>query len=275
MAQPGTGSPGGGGESPENITPYGAPTESLRQYGAPPSWPSGTDGVPKPACLSDWITYSRPQCCGPLCGGPLGYEVYARTGPSLPVAGGQLHQAIEAGWFVEGGARALFFNPPATAAWTVDLSISNTFNRGHRPDLSFPFNQDIATVRNLYRTGVNVVFGREWWLAGQAFGCGPTWRVGVDAGGRWESERVDLNDFLVGANATPPALITPNGFASHVDVAGGILFSAHSDVEWPLGGCKLQAGFRVEWDYTWTDILKPGNNDISDVNLLITVGIRF
>ncbi len=275
LAQPGALSAGDGGENIENTSPYGPPTEALRQYGAPPTWPSGTDGVPTPACLSNWITYSRPQCCGPLCGGPIGYEAYVRTGPSLPVAGGRLHDAVEMGWFVEGGARVLFFDPPATAAWTVDLSISNTFNRGHRPNLTFQFNEDLATVRNLYRTGVNVAFGREWYLAGDAFGCGRTWRIGVDGGGRYETARVDLNDFLVGANATPPDLITPNGFATHYDVVGGILLSAHTDVEWPLGGCKLQAGFRVEWDYTWIDLLHHASNDISDVNFLLTVGVRF
>src|SRR4051794_27721008 len=38
--------------------------------------------VPAPQGLSSWITYTRPDCCGPVGGqGPIKWELYGRTGP--------------------------------------------------------------------------------------------------------------------------------------------------------------------------------------------------
>src|SRR5260370_3308024 len=43
---------------------------------------------PPPPGLSHWITYTNPDCCGPVGGnGPIGYEVFLRGGLSLPVEG--------------------------------------------------------------------------------------------------------------------------------------------------------------------------------------------
>ncbi len=80
--------------------------------------------------LSKWILGERcAGCCGPIGGdGPIGGEMYMRSGVSFPISGGALSQAIDTGWDIEGGFRSLFFNRDDDAAWTVDVSITNVFN---------------------------------------------------------------------------------------------------------------------------------------------------
>src|SRR5262249_36341350 len=79
-----------------------------------------------PASLSKWITYEHCDCCGPIGGnGPIRADLYIRNGPSVPVEGPLLGQVLRTGWDVAGGGRSLFFNPQCTAAWTVDLGVSN------------------------------------------------------------------------------------------------------------------------------------------------------
>lgn len=229
------------------------------------------EGLRAPVGLSNWITYTCPECCGPIGGcGPLGYEVYLRSGTSISVGGGRLNRTLQDGWLIDGGARTLFFNPAADAAWTVDFGISTTENNINHPEVSFKLNNDLVTGRRLNRTGVNVGLGREWYLCGSAWDGGKNWRVGFDAGGRWERARLDLND-----NTVANGQVTANGFIRVGDVVGGIFAAVHSDVEWPLGGCKLQAGVRIEWDYTWQDLLPPVLTDVEDVNFLLTIGVRF
>src|SRR5262245_33899547 len=55
---------------------------------------------------SAWIryTHNRVECCGPVGGdGPIATELYFRTGPSVPAAGGRIHDAINTGWLWAGG----------------------------------------------------------------------------------------------------------------------------------------------------------------------------
>ena len=60
------------------------------------------------------------------------------------------------------------------------------------------------------------------------------------------------------------------------DVVGQVFFALHSDVEVPCGCCIFQAGVRVEWDYTWSDILQRQNDsNMQDLNVMINLGIRF
>jgi hypothetical protein len=252
--------------------PYGSPTEELKPYGTPPHGPIGDDGVQTPACVSDWIRYTCPQCCGPVGrNGPIGYEMFLRTGPSMPSAGQRLHKAIQTGWLVEGGARTLLFNPPATAAWTAEFDVGSIFNNGGHPEVTFPLGTtDQVSVRRLNRTGIKVVLGREQYLFGSAWGDGCNLRFGWDAGARYDSVRIDLNDFL-----TAGGTITPNGFLRRKDDVMAVVLAAHTDLEWPLGGCKLQVGGRIEWAYTWEDIIPSQRTDISDLNFLLTLGIRF
>ena len=134
-----------------------------------------------------------------------------------------------------------------------------------------------VTVEDLNRTFVNVGFGRDWYLFGQAptylncpcgggcgdNGCGscggPVWRIGIDGGGRYGTAKLELHE------------IRHRG-----DTIAGVFVGAHSDVEIPCGCCIFQAGIRVEWDYTWMDILQEHNDaDVEDINLLFTIGTRF
>jgi hypothetical protein len=61
------------------------------------------------------------------------------------------------------------------------------------------------------------------------------------------------------------------------DVIGSFYTAIHTDREVPWGACILQYGARLEWDYTWTDLLRTSGNlgDISMFNLLFRGGIRF
>jgi hypothetical protein len=101
--------------------------------------------------------------------------------------------------------------------------------------------------------------GREWWLTGPANNPGLRWRFGVDAGGRYGTSRLDLHE------------------ARHrTDVIGGAFAAAHTDLEWPCGGCcTFLVGFRGEWDYVWSDIIPGSDGDSQDVNLLVTFGVRY
>src|SRR5713226_8049649 len=68
--------------------------------------------------MSSWIIHNQTDCCGPTGGsGPINTELFVRTGPSLPVAGGFLHKVLDTGWDIEGGGRSMFFNPAVDAAW--------------------------------------------------------------------------------------------------------------------------------------------------------------
>jgi hypothetical protein len=217
---------------------------------------------------SSWITYQRPGCCGPCGGnGPITYELYIRTGPSLPVGPGGLSRTIATGWQLQGGGRSLFFNVPRTSAWTVDVGLGNIWNDGNRPNLSFSIPQSPALVHTLamYRTYVALTGGKMWYLRGPANNSAYNWRVGWDGGGQLGTERLDLFD--------PGA---PNGsnFRRRNDIYGGLLTGFYTDIEIPCKSCAIYTGLRAEYLYTWCDIT-PINSDISNVNLLMTIGFRF
>jgi hypothetical protein len=219
--------------------------------------------------------------------GPIGGELYARWGINIPTNAGYLGKTNRTGWEIQGGGRGLFFNAPADAAWTVDLSISNVAHQGKHPDNPAvlhnvvvlgppdPFGQRRpvtipelpVTVSNLNRTYANLALGREWYLLGNghSFGsdlCSPgaiNWRVGCDVGGRWGSAKLGVHELT-----------------HFTDTLTGLFLSLHTDLEIPCGcSCIFVVGGRVEWDYTWTDILPGIDCDMQNVNLLMTLGIRF
>ena len=238
--------------------------------------PGETAGPPVPVrgSLSDWILYPRsPGCCGPTgCNGPLAYELYLRVGPSFNIGSGVFGNALSTGWDIQGGSRLLLFNPEATAAWTVDLGVSNINN--HAGDQSEVVNirsiQDggapiPVTIRSLNRTFANGSLGREWYLWGPAVvpgietGTLPNLRAGLDVGGRWGTADLELNEIR-----------------HRTETIYGFVISGHSDIEYPCGCCIFQAGVRLEYGYTWTDLLKPGDRGyLQDLNLLFTAGARF
>jgi hypothetical protein len=167
--------------------------------------------------------------------------------------------------------RALFFDPPLTRAWAVDLHMINTNESGANTGTRFPLVvvQNGArvflgagalpggTVKASNRTLVGLGFGPEWYLNGSADNPGSKWRLGVDAGGRYGSARLDLNE------------------ARHLtDVIGSAYAAAHSDFEIPLRTAIFHAGVRVEWAYTWSDILQR-SSDVQDISVLFQVGLRY
>jgi len=240
-----------------------------------------------PYSPSDWITYHHADCCGPLGdNGPLGMEVYIRTGPSLPFGGELFAPRLETGWLIQGGVQTLFFNPDADAAWILDLSVSYMHNsgKGDLPGQSFVFPElfgfgtgtlneaptEVA-LRALHRTFFNVGGGREWYLIGSGNNgsapdgsAGLNWRVGIDGGARYGIARLDLME----ANQ-------PDVFHRRSHVISAAFAALHTDVEIPCGCCTFLAGFRAEWDYTWMNLVSNFNNDLQDVNLLLTAGVRF
>jgi hypothetical protein len=60
-------------------------------------------------------------------------------------------------------------------------------------------------------------------------------------------------------------------------VLGGLYVAAHTDLEVPCGCCTWFAGYRMEWDYQWIDDIGVVNleDNLSDLNLLLTVGVRY
>ncbi len=229
---------------------------------------SNANGGSSPGLLSSYITYTRPECCGPIgCDGPIMGELYVRTGPSLPFGDGILAHSLETGWEVMAGGRSLFFNKDVDRAWTVDLGISYMYNHARSDQMvligespgGFP-EGTMATPRDLNRTFGTATLGREWYLNGPANVCGWHWRAGFDAGGRLGTAKLNFQEIKHGT-----------------DTIYGYLVALHTDVEKPWGPCcTLFAGFRAEWDFTREDLLGPGQNaNVQDVNLLMNFGVRF
>jgi hypothetical protein len=267
---------GGSAASPGAIQPPALP--------APGPRPAPVDGpVPPPAGLqlSDYILGSKPDCCGPLGGdGPISTELYVRLGTSIPLQSGFFGHTLEDGWVIQGGGRALFFNPAADAAWTADFSISNAYNHGQHSDMSallfllFTDNVGVTsrvpfrvTIRDLNRTFVNLAFGREWYIWAPAANCPtcgrmsdePNWRVGFDAGVRYGSAKLELHEIK-----------------HRTEVIEGAFLSVHTDLEVPCGGWVFVVGGRLEWGNTWMHtLLQDTPENVQDVNLLMTLGVRY
>jgi len=238
----------------------------------PTSQPGGADR----SGLSDWIVYRR-DCCEGRHGAvtPLYTELYLEAGPSIPVGGQTLSRELKTGWSIAGGARALFFNEQHSRAWVVDAHIINTnesagvlntqfpltfFHNGVRSDLVVfegVAGRKTFSIQNSNRTMVGLGLGRNWYPWNPADSEGNKWRIGIDSGGRYGSHRINFSEF------------------GHVtDVVGGIYAGAHSDVEIPWRGIVWHAGVRFEWAYTWSDILQQ-TSDVQDLNLFVTVGLRY
>ncbi len=242
------------------------------QFALPGSDPFESAGIPEsrvPGQPDNWITYQRPGCCGPRGRhGPVTYELYVRTGPSLPVGpGGGLAQTLETGWYVQGGGRSLFFNPACTSAWVIDLGLGNIWNHGNQPNRTYAIQQSIFPVSTLAlnRTYVSAGGGKEWHFRGPADHCHWNWRFGLDGGGQFGTERLDVND--------PGAPFGSNYRRLH-DEIGGLYTGLYTDITIPCQSCSVLTGFRAEWAYTFSDIV-PIMSDISNINLLWTLGVRF
>lgn len=244
--------------------------------------------VPLGPPITPYLNYPRtPCCCGPVgkCGGPLGYDLFIRSGFAFPVGGGIFNKYLHTGWDIEGGARLYFFNPPSTAAWYGSMSIGNIFARTGNANQPITFfnlpihvpsttpggistgairvlPQALLTVSSLNMTFVSLGFGRECWLHGSADPGqqhGWNWRAGWEFGGRWGSGEVQFNEIQ-----------------HHTGVVGGMYGAIHSDVEYPFRCGIGFAGVRLEYNYIWTSLLQDQNDgDFSSLNLLFQLGVRF
>jgi hypothetical protein len=265
--------------------PYGSPGSP------PPSAIPGPAAVPGPVDapvppptgprLSEYILGTTPDCCGPTGGnGPISIEPYMRAGASVILPTGFLGKVLDTGWDIEGGARTLFFNTEGDAAWTLDLGMSNVNNHGQHSDRVATLNliaTDVngntgrflfpVTVQALNRTFVNLAVGRECYLWAPAANCqncgrmgdGPTWRIGIDGGGRWGTEMLQFHEIR-----------------HRTEVIEGAFASIHTDLEVPWGGWVFVAGARIEYDYTWMhQILQGLPENLQELNGLITLGVRY
>jgi len=236
-----------------------APTTAAGPAGPAVNPPMATHG------LSPWVTYQQPDCCGPIGQhGDICGELYIHSGPAFASSGG-LSNLVDDGWLIEGGLRSLYFNASDRAAWTADFGIGYIHNSGNGvlvPDTIFgvPY-----TVRDLHRTMVNLNFGRERYLRGSYHSDGWRLRAGWDAGIRWGTTRLDVND------------ATNNGsFDRFNSWDWGPVVAGHTDLEIPCGCCSWQIGCRVEWEEIHNPRLPIGfPRDIRDVNLLVNLGVRY
>lgn len=228
-----------------------------------------------------------PGCCGPLGrDGPIDYEVYADTGPTIPFGAGDFAHRLELGWMVGAGGRTLFFNPNRDAAWIIDLGVSYQYNRGNQWSSTFldvrqpnttnattgaiEKQPDILTnviVRDIDRTNFNFALGRDWWVWGPgASDAEKTWnlRVGGLVGGRYGTAHVDL-----------VPVDDPFGYFRRQGVTHGLFLEVHANIEVPLGSVILFSGVQLQYGYDWTNIAPPYAGDIQNANVLLTAGFRF
>jgi hypothetical protein len=278
---------------------------SVDTHGPPPYAPSGSPlgpqettppgpagpGTPPPSLgpldpPDTWLVHPRQcGCCGPVGhNGPIGGELYLRTGVNVPIGGGAFGNGtgvLDTGWAIQGGARVLFFDPDRERAWTMDFGVlninNNSIDRTHvftlhniparttppgslTPTTTIIPNLDV-TASGLNQTYVVATVGREWWLIGSGDYTynGLSWRVGIDGGGMYGTAKLDLNEIK-----------------HRTDTLGGLTVGLHTDLEYPCGCVIFQAGFRAEYSYIWNDLLQEQNpSDLQYLNFLGTLGIRF
>lgn len=295
------GGKGGGWPAPTSLFPsksgglrYAADTQVVPPVVTPPAQPTPTDtltGTPMPlvpdavkgAVYSPWCGETPAGgCCGPVgANGPIGYESYLRTGPTLISGGGELTRALKTfGWNVQGGGRTLFFDPPGDAAWVFDLGLGFTNVQGRsvsRPvdvltnavKFGGPGGQPTfqAGVLDLRRTSFNFGVGRDHFLNGPGWvGAedGGNFRFGWDVGGRWGTASVDLEP-----------LLEPGGYRRRHDVYTAVYAAGQATWEKQMGAWTFYIGGRFEWNYYFTNLLPPNDGDFRDVNLLLVTGVRF
>jgi hypothetical protein len=254
-------------------SPYGAAPPPMPVPSGPVSQDTTTTD-PGPSGLSPYITYQRPDCCGPVgAQGPVQIDLYAGSGMSFPVGSNIMSRVLDPGWVVEAGARSLFFDPSMSAAWVIDLGLINIWNHANRPDVKIPLQlagsatalpgsaaavaaNPGVTISTLDRTFVSLGLGRDWFLAGSG---GAAWRIGAEGGFRYGSERLELNEIT-----------------HRTDTIAAAFAGIYAGVEIPWGASVLVAAARVEWAYTWSDILQVGiRSDVSEVNATLQAGVRF
>ena len=264
-----------------------------------------------PHSLSSYITYQRPDCCGPIGGdGPIQIELYARAGESIPIGNTSFTKTLQAGWMIEGGGRSLFYNPSMDAAWTVDLGLSNTWNHGQRPDIQFPLNNifvPFAASATAFPPQANFAIGTFIPHATPSITTvvptsGPSANTAIPV---FTAPGVTIQNFnrtfvnlafgrewyFMGSAHDPgrkwragidvggrwgSGKLSLNELRHRTAVLEGTFFAVHTDVEFPCCSVVFLAGLRAEWSYTFTELLQEQNNtNFQEINLLATAGVRF
>ncbi|MBO0697433.1 MAG: hypothetical protein J2P46_03500 [Zavarzinella sp.] len=232
--------------------------------GAPTIAPPVPNGPPMPGC---GVPYPGGDCCGPVgANGPIGQEVYLRVGANFPLGNGLLARSLNtAGLTTQIGGRSQFFDPQGDAAWAVDVHLQYQYNNADAQD-TVTFRGEPVFVRDLHRWAVGLGGGRDMFLTAPGF-VGGTWdanfRIGWDVGARWGSGHVDL---------TP--LFEPDGYRRHQDVFAQTFAGVMATMEVPVGGYTWICGGRLEWDYTFSDLIPKGSS-FHEINTLVVLGVRY
>jgi hypothetical protein len=298
--------PGGVSTSPTTDTPWPTPTA------APTSLGNTGYGVPLPpkdpephVGLSSWITYDGPECCGPVGGnGPIRMEPYLRIGTNFALGSGVFGKALEPGWEVEGGGRTLFFNVERDAAWTIDVSLSNTFNLTTDAPTQFSLQNIIVSTGTNSLTGTtqtaraNFIPGvtkltrlqpnsqtnfnfnapgvsvKSLNRTGANLYLGREWYLWGCAG-NCNSTNWRIGADVGGTWGTEKVEIRE--LRHRTGVYEGFDLAFHTDWEFPCNcGCIFLVGARLVWDYEWSHVLQDQNDaKITDLNLLFTFGVRY
>ncbi|QEG30417.1 hypothetical protein GobsT_52220 [Gemmata obscuriglobus] len=284
--------------APPVRTPAGV--TSLQQMQAPPGagpagWldgePAATQPAYPPGSYPSPYYVDGPGCCGPLGrDGRIGYELYSFTGLNFTIGNGLPDRLNAVGWTVGGGVRTLFFDATHTAAWTIDLGGSYTYNRGQgaqsptnlflRTPAADPSPNDGVTelqpqpdrlvlsgIRGIRRSSFNYAIGRDVWLLGNGSTGGQNgtnWRVGGWIGGRYGTSSVDVNP-----------LTEVDGYARRQNVFHGIFTGVHTTFDIPVGAWIWTNGVRVEYGHDWTNLVPPIQGNIHNINIQFTTGIRY
>jgi hypothetical protein len=123
-----------------------------------------------------------------------------------------------------------------------------------------------VALRALHRTAAGLGFGRDWFLWRPGFIL-DTWdtnvRLGWDVGGRWGSGHADFD--------TP---FETDGYRRRYDVYGQAFAGAMGTMEIPIGGWLWLVGGRVEWSYTWSDLL-PRDASFHEFAGYFMFGVRY
>ena len=251
---------------PQSILLPGSATLPANNYGPPPG-PPLLPAVAQPSPVESWLNYNQPGCCGPTGGnGPIGYDLYVRIGPSIPLGGGPLQDAINVGWDMRFGAKTLFFTPSGGGAWYVDNFLSYTYNGGDASKQINVFGLR-TTVRDYHRWNFGTGLGKEWYTNGPGFvSWAGNWNCayGFDAGGRWGTSHINLN-----------VLDDPRRFGRRHDVIGGAYAGFNLDYEVPMGSWTFVTGARTEFAVNFTDILPGTSGTLFDLNFLLSAGVRY
>jgi hypothetical protein len=292
-------------QQPGYPPPQGAPVMAAPPPGNGSGAPVGANGLPYTGRdgVSEWLAHpSGPYCGGPVGGhGPIGSEVFLRTGVAIPLGDNIVSRVMGAGFMIQGGGRSLFFDRDVSRAWTVELGIASVWLDGgdNRDTVTLrnfavrginPANQQVDNIRtaaefpvspsSMNQTYVQLALGREIWFMGTADPSeeGARARFGWDVGSRWGSARMVLHQAALENVADPfgrTQRIRPE-LRPRNDVVGGLYLALHSDLEVPCGMCLFHAGVRLEYGYIWSDILQPHNNaDFQSINILFNTGVRF